>query len=132
LEDYDSGAAFLSAFVTYVVMGNAGDHRTNAVMQTYVLAHYNSSVERMISDAYRTWRETLERCLQDAFGPQMRRREAEAIMAIISGVIVCNYNAALSDSVRDQIVDAITSLVLRIDRPVSAREARLLDEEHPA
>lgn len=109
-KDYDSRASFLSAFVSYVVMGKAGDQRTSATVQTYVLAHYNAAVARVVHDEYRTWRETLVRCLLGAFGPQMGVREAEAMMAIISGVIICNYNNALSETVRDDIIGALTNL----------------------
>lgn len=109
-ENYGSNNDYMNAFMEYVATGKAGENRPNGTTQTYVLAHYDEDVARLVQEEFRQWRLTMEACLQAIYGDQVGAREAEAMMILISGTFICNYNRALTGEINDNIIGYIGNL----------------------
>ena len=107
---YDSNLAYMNAFMSYVARGEEGEQRPNATTQTYVLAHYSDVVADLVRDEFREWRETMEQCLTAVYGPETGRHEAEAMMILIAGTFICNYNGALTGEISDNIIGYLGNL----------------------
>lgn len=110
---YDSNLAYMNAFMEYVANGKAGEARPNATTQTYVLAHYNGDVRALVTGEFAAWRATMEQCLIRIYGPEVGKREAEAMMILISGTFICNYNNALTGAINDNIIGYLANLASR-------------------
>ena len=82
----------------------------NATTQTYVLAHYSDVVADLVKGEFREWRETMEQCLVAIYGPEVGHREAEAMMILIAGTFICNYNSALTGEISDNIIGYLGNL----------------------
>ena len=108
--DFDSNAAYMNAFMKYVAEGKAGENRPNATVQTYVLAHYNKEVGELIQSEFREWRITMENCLKAIYGEEVGALEAEAMMILISGTFICNYNRALTGAINSNILGYLANL----------------------
>ena len=108
--DYGSNLDYMNAFMEYVAVGKPGEVRPNATTQTYVLGHYNDEIGRMICDEFREWREVMERCLVSIYGEEVGKSEAEAMMILIAGTFICNYNRALTGRINDNIIGSIAGL----------------------
>ena len=102
-------AAF-TGFVRETSSSTEGELRPNATTQTYVLGHYNDEIGRMICDEFREWREVMERCLVSIYGEEVGKSEAEAMMILIAGTFICNYNRALTGRINDNIIGSIAGL----------------------
>lgn len=102
--NYESNLAYMNAFMEYVANGRAGEGRPNATTQTYVLAHYNETIAGLVRDEFREWRETMEQCLIAIYGEPIGRQEAEAMMILIAGTFICNYNGALTGRINHNII----------------------------
>ena len=109
-KDYESNLAYMNAFMKYVADAPEGELRPNATTQTYVLGHYNDEIGRMICDEFREWREVMERCLVSIYGEEVGKSEAEAMMILIAGTFICNYNRALTGRINDNIIGRIAGL----------------------
>ena len=59
---------------------------------------------------FREWRETMEQCLVAIYGPEVGHREAEAMMILIAGTFICNYNGALTGEISDNIIGYLGNL----------------------
>lgn len=103
-ENYDSNPAYLNAFMQYVAEGKSGENRPNATTQTYVLAHYNEEVRKLVQEEFRAWRITMEACLSAIYGDEVGAKEAEAMMILIAGTFICNYNGALTGEINSNIL----------------------------
>lgn len=108
--DFDSNAAYMNAFMNYVAEGKTGENRPNATVQTYVLAHYNEEVGRLVQNEFRAWRMTMEDCLKAIYGDEVGAKEAEAMMILISGTFICNYNRALTGAINSNILGYLANL----------------------
>ena len=108
--DYESNLAYMNAFMAYVAKGDPGEKRPNATTQTYVLAHYSDAVADLVKGEFREWRETMEQCLAAIYGPEVGRHEAEAMMILIAGTFICNYNGALTGEISDNIIGYLGNL----------------------
>lgn len=108
--DYGSNLAYMNAFMEYVANGKAGETRPNATTQTYVLAHYSPEVAELIAAEFREWRETMEQCLIRIYGGEAGRAEAEAMMILIAGTFICNYNRALTGEINHNIIGYLSDL----------------------
>ena len=108
--DYESNLAYMNAFMSYVARGEPGEQRPNATTQTYVLTHYDEKVAQLVRDEFREWRETMEQCLIAIYGPEVGKREAEAMMILIAGTFICNYNGALTGEISDNIIGYLGNL----------------------
>ena len=75
-----------------------------------VLAHYNDAVADLVKGEFREWRETMEQCLVAIYGPEVGHREAEAMMILIAGTFICNYNGALTGEISDNIIGYLGNL----------------------
>lgn len=109
-KDYESNLAYMNAFMKYVADAPEGELRPNATTQTYVLGHYSAEIGQMVTDEFREWREVMERCLAAIYGEEVGNAEAEAMMILISGTFICNYNRALTGNINDSIIGSIANL----------------------
>ena len=109
-EDYTSNLAYMNAFMEYVAEGKVGEARPNATTQTYVLAHYSGDVKELVMGEFAAWRATMESCLNGIYGPEVGKKEAEAMMILISGTFICNYNNALTGAINDNIIGYLSNL----------------------
>ncbi len=110
-KDYDSNLAYMNDFMAYVANGKVGEERPNATTQTYVLAHYNKRVEDLVMGEFAQWRRVMEACLVKIYGPEVGKKEAEAMMILISGTFICNYNKALTGEINDDIIGSFKRLI---------------------
>lgn len=108
--DYESNLAYMNAFMSYVANGKAGETRPNATTQTYVLTHYNADIATLVKDEFREWRETMEQCLVAIYGNEVGKQEAEAMMILIAGTFICNYNNALTGGINHNIIGYLANL----------------------
>ena len=102
--NYDSNIAYMNA------NGQANEFRPNATTQTYVLGHYSEEIGRMVTEEFREWREVMEKCLIQIYGEEAGKNEAEAMMILISGTFICNYNRALTGNINDNIIGYLSNL----------------------
>lgn len=109
-KDYDSNLAYMNAFMEYVADAPEGELRPNATTQTYVLGHYSAEIGKMVTEEFREWREVMEKCLAAIYGEEAGAAEAEAMMILISGTFICNYNRALTGRINDNIISSIANL----------------------
>lgn len=110
-EAFDSNGAYMNAFMRYVAEGKVGENRPNATTQTYVLAHYSDDVAKLVREEFCVWRTTMEACLRIVYGDEVGAREAEAMMIVIAGTFICNYNNALTGAINGNILGYIGNLV---------------------
>ena len=54
----------------------------------------------------------MEQCLIAIYGPEVGHREAEAMMILIAGTFICNYNGALTGEISDIIIGYLGNLTL--------------------
>lgn len=109
-ERFDSNPEYLNAFMQYVAEGKSGENRPNATTQTYVLAHYNEEVRKLVQKEFRTWRTIMEYCLKAIYGEEVGTKEAETMMILISGTFICNYNGALTGNINSNILGYLGNL----------------------
>ena len=64
----------------------------------------------MVMDEFREWREVMEKCLIKIYGDEAGKNEAEAMMILISGTFICNYNRALTGNINDNILGYLSNL----------------------
>lgn len=110
-ENYSSNTAYLNAFMQYVAEGKTGENRPNATKQTYVLAHYNEKIRKLVQDEFRAWLMTMEDCLKAIYGDEVGVKEAEAMMILVSGTFICNYNGALTGTINSNILGYLGNLI---------------------
>ncbi len=108
--DYESNLAYMNAFMSYVANGKAGEERPSATTQTYVLMHYNDEIAKLVQAEFKEWRETMEQCLVAIYGDTVGKQEAEAMMVLIAGTFICNYNGALTGGINHNIIGYLTNL----------------------
>ena len=109
-KDYDSNLAYMNDFMKYVADAPEGELRPNATTQTYVLGHYSEEIGKMVTDEFCEWREVMEKCLVVIYGEDVGRKEAEAMMILIAGTFICNYNRALTGEINGNIIGYLSNL----------------------
>ena len=107
---YGSNLEYLNAFMKYVAEGKEGELRPVAASQTFVLGYYDSEIGRMVREEFEHWHSTMDRCLREACGGELGPGEAEALMYLCVGVMVCNYNKALSGDINGDIIGRLAEL----------------------
>lgn len=107
---YASNLDYLNAFMKYVAEGKEGELRPVAASQTFVLGYYDSVIGQMVRDEFRHWHSTMDRCLREACGEHLGPGEAEALMYLCVGVMVCNYNKAMSGNINGDIMGRLARL----------------------
>ena len=108
--DYASNLAYMNAFMEYVANAPAGETRPRATTQTYVMGRYSEEIARLVAEEFAEWRAVMERCLKTIYGEDMPA-EAEAMMILIAGTFICNYNNALTGSISDNIIGSFDKLL---------------------
>ena len=109
-DNFESNLEYLNAFMQYVAEGKEGELRPVAASQTFVLGYYDQEIGGMVRREFEDWHDTMSRCLQEACGEELGRREAEALMYLCVGVMVCNYNRAISGEINGDIIGRIARL----------------------
>lgn len=109
-ENYGSNLDYMNAFMEYVAVGKPGEVRPNATTQTYVLARYDDEIGRLVREEFAEWRRIMERCLIKIYGEDVGAREAEAMMILIAGTFICNYNGALTGNINNNIIGYLSNL----------------------
>ena len=109
-KEYESNLAYMNAFMKYVADAPEGELRPNATTQTYILGHYNDEIGKMIREEFKEWRTVMEGCLRSIYDGDIGKSEAEAMMILISGTFICNYNGALTGEINDNIIGNIANL----------------------
>ena len=107
---YGSNRDYLNAFMKYVAEGKEGELRPVAACQTFVLGYYDSEIGKMVRDELEQWHSAMERCLREACGDKLDKAEAEALMYLCVGVMVCNYNKAVSGDINGDIIGRLAEL----------------------
>ena len=110
-KDYASNLDYMNDFMQYVANAPEGELRPNATTQTYVLGHYNEEIGKMVTEEFREWRETMEKCLVGIYGENVGKKEAEAMMILIAGTFICNYNRALTGNISGDIIGSFEKLI---------------------
>ena len=57
-----------------------------------------------------SWRTLMEQCLIRIYGEEVGMHEAEAMMILIAGTFICNYNQALTGEINDNILGYLGNL----------------------
>ena len=108
--DYASNLAYMNAFMDYVANAPSHEQRPSATTQTYVLARYDPEIGQLVQDEFRAWRTLMEQCLVRIYGQEAGMHEAEAMMILIAGTFICNYNRALTGEINDNILGYLGNL----------------------
>lgn len=61
-------------------------------------------------EKFRAWRTLMEQCLIRIYGEEVGMHEAEAMMILIAGTFICNYNQALTGEINDNILGYLGNL----------------------
>ncbi len=109
-QSYKTKKDYLNAFLEYVAKGEEGETRPSATVQTYVLAKYNSDINRMIHEEFMEWKALMKRCLESVYGERVSDSDAEYMMVLISGIFICHYNGVLPQSFGDDILSSLSFL----------------------
>lgn len=109
-KDSESNKEYINRFLKYVANGKEDEQRPNATVQIYVLAQYDEKIAKMVRDMFSSWKQTMEECLIKIYGDSVGEKEAEAMMILISGAFLCNYNKVLSGQINSEILDCMISL----------------------
>lgn len=88
---YKSNVNYLNAFMSYVAENKFGEKRPGALTQIYVLTHYNSEIAGLVRDEFIEWRKVMEEVLVRVYGDEVGKKEAEAMVILIAGTLICNY-----------------------------------------
>ena len=107
--DYESNLAYMNAFMEYVANAPAGETRPRATTQTYVMGRYSEEIARLVAEEFAAWRAVMECCLRSVYGEDMPA-EAEAMMILIAGTFICNYNRVLTGGINTDILGALGRL----------------------
>lgn len=105
-ENYPDKRAYMNAFMQYVADGKEGETRPIATVQSYVLAKYNSDVDRMVKEEFFAWKALMKECLSSVFGELATDADSEYMMIFIAGVFICRYNGVLSGTINDSLMSA--------------------------
>ena len=82
---------YLNAFLAYVAENKFGENRPGALAQIYVLTHYNPEIAELVKDEFAEWRRVMEETLVKIYGDEVGKKEAEAMVILIVGTLICNY-----------------------------------------
>ncbi len=52
----------------------------------------------------------MEKCLVSIYGEEVGKSEAEAMMILIAGTFICNYNKALTGRINGNIIGCLSNL----------------------
>ncbi|MBQ6456347.1 MAG: TetR/AcrR family transcriptional regulator [Mogibacterium sp.] len=108
---YKSNINYLNAFLAYVAANDFGDNRPGALSQIYVLTHYNKDIAELVKKEFVQWRKVMENALVDVYGEEVGKKEAEAMVILIVGTLICNYCDVHTGRIQDSIVSQFGPLI---------------------
>ena len=88
---YKSNINYLNAFMSYVAENRFGANRPASLAQIYVLTHYNPEIAELVKQEFVEWRRVMEEQLASVYGGEVGSKEAEAMVILIAGTLICNY-----------------------------------------
>ena len=103
-----------SAVLSYRTLEAPGQrwhiHGWFCMLGCYVLARYNEEIAALVREEFLEWRTIMEQCLVKVYGGAIGAREAEAMMILISGAFICNYNGAFTGRINGEIISCLANL----------------------
>ena len=108
---YKSNINYLNAFMSYVAENKFGENRPGALAQIYVLTHYDKDIAELVKQEFISWRKVMEEALVSVYGEEVGKKEAEAMVILIVGTLICNYCDVHTGRIQDSIVSQFGSLV---------------------
>lgn len=108
---YKSNINYLNAFMSYVADNKFGENRPNALAQIYVLTHYDKDIAELVKKEFASWRKVMEDALVSVYGGEVGKKEAEAMVILIAGTLICNYCDVHTGRIHDSIVSQFGPLV---------------------
>lgn len=108
---YKSNINYLNAFLAYVAANDFGDNRPGALAQIYVLTHYNKDIAELVRKEFVQWRKVMENALVEVYGDEVGKKEAEAMVILIVGTLICNYCDVHTGRIQDSIVSQFGPLI---------------------
>ena len=108
---YKSNINYLNAFMSYVAENKFGENRPGALAQIYVLTHYDPAIAELVKKEFISWRKVMEDALVSVYGGEVGRKEAEAMVILIVGTLICNYCDVHTGRIQDSIVSQFGPLV---------------------
>ena len=108
---YKSNINYLNAFMSYVAENKFGENRPGALAQIYVLTHYDKDIAELVKKEFISWRKVMEEALVSVYGEEVGKKEAEAMVILIVGTLICNYCDVHTGRIQDSIVSQFGPLV---------------------
>ena len=108
---YKSNINYLNAFMAYVSENSFGERRPGALAQIYVLTHYNSEIADLVKEEFEEWRKVMEETLINIYGDEVGRKEAEAMVILIAGTLICNYCDVHTGRISGSMVSQFSKLI---------------------
>ena len=108
---YKSNINYLNAFMSYVAENKFGENRPGALAQIYVLTHYDKDIAELVKKEFISWRKVMEETLVSVYGEEVGKKEAEAMVILIVGTLICNYCDVHTGRIQDSIVSQFGPLV---------------------
>lgn len=108
---YKSNINYLNAFMSYVAENKFGENRPGALAQIYVLTHYDKDIAELVKQEFISWRKVMEEALVSVYGEEVGKKEAEAMVILIVGTLICNYCDVHTGRIQDSIISQFGSLV---------------------
>ena len=108
---YKSNINYLNAFMSYVAENKFGENRPGALAQIYVLTHYDKDIAELVKKEFISWRKVMEEALISVYGEEVGKKEAEAMVILIVGTLICNYCDVHTGRIQDSIVSQFGPLV---------------------
>ena len=108
---YKSNINYLNAFMSYVSENSFGENRPEALAQIYVLTHYNKEIADLVRKEFQQWRSVMETVLVGIYGEEVGKKEAEAMVILIVGTLICNYCDVHTGRIQDSMVSQFGPLL---------------------
>lgn len=116
-KNFGSDLEYFDSFFRFVVEGDERESQLNTIIQTYVLSHYDAEAKRLLDEEYEAWRKSLLEMLSHHFGDAVSPKCAEALIVVLSGLYILNYNGALTGSINDDVLTEVCRLATLSDEP---------------
>ena len=97
--------------MSYVVENSFGENRPNALAQVYVLTHYNPDIAVLVKQEFIEWRRVVEKTLKEIYGDEVGKKEAEVMVTLIVGTLICNYCDVHTGRASDNMVSLFGNLI---------------------
>lgn len=108
---YKSNINYINAFMSYVVDNKFGENRPSALAQIYVLTQYNPDIAMLVKQEFIEWRQVVEKTLVEVYGEEVGKKEAEVMVILIVGTLICNYCDVHTGRASDAMVSLFGNLI---------------------